>query len=244
MNVLKRIIKKLIYREDATSEDLLNYLRDRGAQIGKGVTVYSPTKTVIDKTAPYLLTIGDYVRITEGVKILTHDYSWSVLKRYSSKDCLEGQVLGAQGPVCIGNNVFIGMGTIITRGVTIGDNVVIGAGSVVTKDCEGDSVYAGNPAKRLMSIEDFYQKRKSLQFDEAKRIAIHYQKRFGKKPPKEVFGEYFMLFSSKEEATQNTCFRNQMKTSDNDVKSEEFLEKQTPLFANYEAFLEACYKED
>lgn len=27
-----------------------------------------------------MITIGDHVRITEGVKILTHDYSWSVLK--------------------------------------------------------------------------------------------------------------------------------------------------------------------
>lgn len=52
-------------------------------------------------------------------------------------------ILGASGIVEIGNNVFIGMNTIIERNVKIGDNVVVGAGSLVTKDCESDSVYAG-----------------------------------------------------------------------------------------------------
>ena len=37
MNFLKRKIRKLIYGEDATSEDLLNYLSSRGATVGKGV---------------------------------------------------------------------------------------------------------------------------------------------------------------------------------------------------------------
>ena len=52
-------------------------------------------------------------------------------------------MLGASGIVEIGDNVFIGMNTIIERNVKIGTNVVIGAGSVVTKDCESNSVYAG-----------------------------------------------------------------------------------------------------
>lgn len=46
------------------------------------------------------------------------------------------------------------MNTIIERNVKIGDNVVVGAGSLVIKDCESDSVYAGVPARRLMSIND------------------------------------------------------------------------------------------
>lgn len=54
-------------------------------------------------------------------------------------------MLGASGVVEIGDNVFIGMNTIIERNVKIGNNVVIGAGSVVTKDCEPNSVYAGAP---------------------------------------------------------------------------------------------------
>ncbi|MDE7412813.1 MAG: serine acetyltransferase [Muribaculaceae bacterium] len=47
----------------------------------------------------------------------------------------------------IGDNVYIGAGTVIMNPVKIGDNVTIGAGSVVTKDIPSDCVVAGNPAK-------------------------------------------------------------------------------------------------
>ena len=49
--------------------------------------------------------------------------------------------------VIIGNNVWIGAGTVILPGVTIGDNSVIGAGSIVTKDIPANVVAYGNPCK-------------------------------------------------------------------------------------------------
>ena len=55
-------------------------------------------------------------------------------------------------PVHIGNNVWIGAGSVILPGVTIGDNTVIGAGSVVTKDNPSDSVAYGNPCKVVREI--------------------------------------------------------------------------------------------
>jgi len=241
MNFLKKRIRKLIYGEDATSEDLTNYLTSRGATIGKGFKVYAPNKTLIDKTAPFLLTFGDYVRVAEGVKILTHDYSWCVLKRYSSDTCTEGQVLGSQAPVHIGNNVFIGMNSVITCGVTVGDNVIIGAGSVVTKDCERDSVYAGVPAKRLMSIEEFFAKRKAVQLKEAKAIAVEYKKKFGVTPPPEVMAEYFMLFCDGRSAADNKAFTNQMNTSGNYSATASFLSACEPTFKDYSDFLEHCF---
>lgn len=69
-----------------------------------------------------------------------------------------GVILGASGTVKIGDNVFIGMNTIITRNVEIGNNVIIGAGSVVTSSCDHNGVYAGVPAKRIMSIDEYYEK--------------------------------------------------------------------------------------
>ena len=129
----------------------------------------------IDIQNPYMIEIGNNVRITKGVTILTHDYSWSVLSG------IEGDVYGAISKVCIGNNVFIGINSIILRGVTIGDNVIIGAGSVVSKDCEANGVYAGNPAKFIMSIEEFYIRRKKAQINEARQLAVTYNKKNRKK---------------------------------------------------------------
>jgi acetyltransferase-like isoleucine patch superfamily enzyme len=47
----------------------------------------------------------------------------------------------------VGNNVWIGYGACILRGVTVGDNAIIGANSVVTKDVSANAVVAGLPAR-------------------------------------------------------------------------------------------------
>lgn len=54
-------------------------------------------------------------------------------------------------PVNIGNDVFIGTRSIITKGVTIGDGAIIAAGSVVTTDVPKNSTVGGAPAKLLHS---------------------------------------------------------------------------------------------
>ena len=240
---VRNFVRKLIYKENATGSDLVEYLRKHGARIGEQVMIYAPNKTLIDKSAAWLLTIGDRVRITEGVKILTHDYAWSVLKCMESAETEPGRILGAQSPVTIGSNVFIGMNAVITRGVTIGDNVVIGAGSVVTKDCPSNGVYGGIPAKRIMSIEDFYKKREKMQFEEAAVLARMYKDRFGKLPDREVFGEYFQLFADAEEASNVSRFRFQMETSGNYAQCRKYMEDHAPVFDSFESFLQACYQE-
>jgi acetyltransferase-like isoleucine patch superfamily enzyme len=50
-------------------------------------------------------------------------------------------------PVVIGDDVWIGNGAFILKGVTVGDRSVIAARAVVTKDVPTDSVVAGNPAR-------------------------------------------------------------------------------------------------
>lgn len=55
-------------------------------------------------------------------------------------------------PVTIKDNVFIGTGAIIMKGVTIHENSVIGAGAVVTQDVPPNVIYAGNPAKEISLI--------------------------------------------------------------------------------------------
>lgn len=55
-------------------------------------------------------------------------------------------------PTVIEDNVFIGAGSLILKGVRVGANSVIGAGSVVTRDIPPDSVVAGNPAKIVRTL--------------------------------------------------------------------------------------------
>jgi maltose O-acetyltransferase len=57
-------------------------------------------------------------------------------------------------PIRIGNDVWIGGGTIILPGVTIGDGSVIGAGSVVVHDVPAAKVVAGNPARIIRALDD------------------------------------------------------------------------------------------
>src|SRR4051794_11625883 len=55
--------------------------------------------------------------------------------------------------VRVGNNVWIGYGACILRGVTIGDNAVIGTSAVVTKDVPANAVVAGIPARVIRMRE-------------------------------------------------------------------------------------------
>lgn len=71
--------------------------------------------------------------------------------------------------VRIGNNVWIGAGTVIVPGITIGDNSVIGAGSIVTKDVPANVVAVGNPCRILREINErdreFFYKNEKIDWE-------------------------------------------------------------------------------
>lgn len=166
-NFTRKIVKKLLYGNRTDCEHYVNHLKKIGVEIGNGTVFYDPVSNVIDEQNPRLLHFGNNVRITHGVIILTHDYSWSVLAgKY-------GEILGGVAPTYIGNNVFIGTNAIITKGCVIGDNVIIGAGSVVTHNCDNDSIYAGVPAKKIMSLEEFYKKKKNSLVNDLQNIVTN-----------------------------------------------------------------------
>ena len=66
------------------------------------------------------------------------------------------------GKISIGDNTFIGADTIVMPNVKIGKNCIIGTRSVVTKDVPDNTVYAGNPAKFICTLDDYIQKNQSL----------------------------------------------------------------------------------
>lgn len=90
---------------------------------------------------PYLMSIGNNVKITAGVRFITHDISPAVFGMAGypvHEDCLY-----YMDKIIIGNNVMIGADSIIMPGVKIGNNVIIAAGSVVTKEVPDDVIVGG-----------------------------------------------------------------------------------------------------
>ncbi|SDC04498.1 maltose O-acetyltransferase [Paenibacillus sp. UNCCL117] len=55
-------------------------------------------------------------------------------------------------PIKVGNGSWIGANCVILPGVTIGEGCIIAAGSIIIKDCESNSLYAGNPAIKKKSL--------------------------------------------------------------------------------------------
>jgi len=229
--IAKRVFKKILYNHRADEETFLNALRNGGAEVGERVRIFDPQTTTIDLTRPWMIKIGNDVQITAGVTILTHGYDWSVLKG------LYGEVLGSCGEVTIGNNCFIGMRSTILKGVHIGNNCIIGANSLVNKDIPDGWVAAGNPAKPIMTVEDYHKKRTAAQLREAEECYCCYVKRMGKEPPVEVFDEFFWLFGARDGDKLTPGQHTKMKLVGNyDTAIGHYLSSK-PLFSGYDAFL-------
>jgi acetyltransferase-like isoleucine patch superfamily enzyme len=118
-----------------------------GAQVGEGCRILSH----LLGSEPWLISIGDRVTISSGVRILTHDGTGWLFKDSQGRRFKYAKVK-------IGDDVFIGIGSIIMPGVRIGDRCVVGAGSVVTKSVPSGSVVAGNPAKIITTYETLMEK--------------------------------------------------------------------------------------
>ena len=94
---------------------------------------------------------------------------------------------------------MVGMNTIILKGVTVGNNVIIGAGSLVNKDLPDNCVAAGNPARVIMSLQEYYEKRKAAQIEEVTELVREYRKVYNKNPSEEDLSEFFWLFTDDSE---------------------------------------------
>ena len=105
-------------------------------------SVFIGANVSIDTHYPHFLSIGENVQITQGVKILCHSVDLQS-ENFRGHTCRK---------VEIGDNVFIGVNSIISAGVKISNNTVIGSGSVVINDCEKEGVYAGVPAKYIKNL--------------------------------------------------------------------------------------------
>lgn len=96
-----------------------------------------------------IIHIGDNALIAPNVQIYTAFHPTNAIDRFGEpkEDGSFEFCKTITAPVFIGDNVWIGGGTIIMPGVTIGNNVVIGAGSIVTKDVPDNVIAYGNPCR-------------------------------------------------------------------------------------------------
>lgn len=232
---LRKLARMAVFPKKYSSKRYVSYLRSEGVSIGKNTEFYHPETCNVDTTRPCLVTIGDDVKITRGVTILSHDYGWNVLRNEY------GEILGSAGKTNIENNVFIGNHSTILKGVTVGENVIIGANSLVNKDIPSNVVAAGNPAEPVMSLQNYYEKRRREYLGEAVEYAKSIQNQYGRKPVTEDFVEFFPLFLERDYSNIRPEFQQRLTDGEMlpDSEVDRFLQT-NPTFDSFDDFLEYC----
>jgi len=190
----------LIYPNKFSSERYVRFLREKGVEVGENVRFNSPTTISIDVTRPSLVTICDDVQLTRGTTVLTHDNTGRLIKNKY------GYQFNSAGEVKINENVYVGNHVTILKDVEIGANSIISSCSLVNKDIPPNVVAGGVPAKKLMSLDEFYEKRKQEQLSEAKEYAQAFERRHGRRPTEEEFSGFQHLFSHQEDTNVETTF--------------------------------------
>lgn len=234
--LLVNIIKFLKNPRKHDSKAYTKYLKKRGVIVGKGTYFFDPVNTNIDISNGIFISIGEYCKITSGVRILAHDFSYSVLRR------VYHDIPKKAAMTIIGNNVFIGINSIILLGAEIGDNSIIGAGSVVSGKIPSNEVWGGNPARFICTLDEYYKKCKD-KFETGAFLTIkQYKERLGRNPnvyELQYFSSLFRDGISIERELKNMQFNG-------DSKEEVLmdLEKNKKKYNSMEEFFEMKMKEE
>jgi maltose O-acetyltransferase len=122
-------------------------LRKSGVRIGGYLALEAGVW--IDREFGWLIEFGPNVILAPRVMVFAHDGSTRTGLGYTRL-----------APVYIGENVYIGAGSIVLPGVTIGAHAIIGAGSIVSRDVPPGSLAAGSPARVLGSAEEYLDRRR------------------------------------------------------------------------------------
>lgn len=146
---------------------------DGHIEIGDHVEIGSPCSMVVGFGGPLQahLRIGDQVRIgayntfcaARGITIGKHCRTAPFVSVYDTdlhpRDAELGRVDYVEpdsvesAPIVIEDDVWLGIGAIVLKGVHIGRGAIIGAGAVVTRDVPAHAIAAGNPARVIGRAE-------------------------------------------------------------------------------------------
>jgi len=118
-----------------------NFHCDLGNNIYVGENFYAGFNcTILDMSE---VRIGNNCLLGPNVGIYTTGHNINPVDRHKT---------GISKPITIGDNVWIGGHSVLIGGIKIGNNSIIAAGTVVTKDIPENTIYAGNPAKKIKDI--------------------------------------------------------------------------------------------
>lgn len=167
------MIFRIVIEKIQKHHNYIKFLTKRGCRIGKDCEIYSSANF---GSEPYLISIGNHVRVNSGVHFVTHDGGCWVVRKYA-KGVDEAEKIDLFGKIKIGNNVHIGTNATIMPGVVIGNNCIVGCGAIVTKSIPDNSVAVGVPARVIESIDDYIKKHIN-DFDYTKKLNAYEKKKY------------------------------------------------------------------
>ncbi|HBI61718.1 MAG TPA: acyltransferase [Lachnospiraceae bacterium] len=146
MNKIGYYISKFQYKILKKHEIISNFYRRGGVKVGKNCVICG----YMSIGEPFLVEIRDNCVISSNVNFITHDHS--INKVILNKSNLFGKII-------VGNNCFVGQGSILLYGVELADNIIVASGSVVTKSFpDRNIIIGGNPAKVIGTWDKFAEK--------------------------------------------------------------------------------------
>lgn len=140
----REILQKLLGKIGSNTEIQAPFFCDYGTHIEVGDNFFANFNCVFLDCNH--IRIGYNVFLGPNVQIYTAYHPVRASERIKGPELAQS--------ITIGDNVWIGGGTIICAGVTIGSNTTIGAGSVVVKDIPANVVALGNPCRVLRGVEE------------------------------------------------------------------------------------------
>lgn len=154
LRLLRRILRRLIDGPNIWT------LLEREGVVSAGVGTYGqhfveiPQFRLVDGSwGAGGLKIGRYCALAPCLVLLggNHRSDWVTQYNFGLVWRLPGNIEDAttKGDVVLGNDVWIGMNSIILSGVEIGDGAAVAAGAVVTKSVRPYAIVAGNPAREI-----------------------------------------------------------------------------------------------